>query len=260
MYKRQPNTLTAAEQIISPLFYNKRISNFTNSNPIDITEPFTLSANFNDIVEITSEVDNFRYSYDFTSILIAFTTLHNLAPVDARKLDFKVMQPITVVINSYYPKLWPGAKVIFSQPAQNIANKYYELTHKVNEQKDGIYLTSTFILPKQVIKVDDYANFYQQVKDFPQHSQSLFVYKNSKQIDDDSVVIGSDITSKIKQAQNLLEKSQFSKAIIIIKEIIMAEENNAQAQYLLGLALGFTGDDIQSEQAFARAEQLGYQL
>ena len=40
----------------------------------------------------------------------------------------------------------------------------------------------------------------------------------------------------------------------------MAEENNAQAQYLLGLALGFTGDDIQSEQAFARAEQLGYQL
>lgn len=255
-----PNTLTAAEQIISPLFYNKRISNFKNSNPIDITEPFTLSANFNDIVEITSQVDNFRYSYDFTSILIAFTALHNLAPVDARKLDFKVMQPITVVVNSFYPKLWPNAKVVFSQPAQNIENKYFELTHKVNKKKDGIYLTSTFILPKQVIKVEDYADFHQQVKDFTQHSQSLFVYQNAKGAGENTTVNGSDITSKIQQTKKLLENSQFSEALIIIKEVIAIAENNAQAQYLFGLALGFTGDDIQSEQAFERAEELGYQL
>ena len=255
-----PNALAAAEQIISPLLFNKRISDFENSDPLDITTPFTLSANFNDIVEVTDEIDNFSYSYDFSAILNVFTSLNNLAPVASRKFDFSIVQPITVVINSYYPQVWSGAEVGFSQPAKNIENDYFQLTHQVNEKSDGIYLTSTFVLPKQDISVENYADFYQQVHDFAGHSQSLFVYQKPKHTNGDVVAAASDTAGKIQQTKSLLEKSQFGEALVAIQEVIASDDNNGEAQYLLGLALGFTGDDINSELAFERAEQLGYQF
>ena len=189
------------KQIISPLLFNKRISDFENSDPLDIAKPFTMSANFNDVVEITPEIDNFSYSYDFSAILSVFTSLNNLAPVASRQFDFSILQPITVVINSYYPQIWSGAKVGFSQPAKNIENKFFELTHKVAEKSDGVYLTSTFVLPKQVIKVEDYADFYQQVNDFSGHSQSLFVYQKPSKLSVDNIAVGSDTAGKIQQTK-----------------------------------------------------------
>jgi hypothetical protein len=255
-----PNALSAAEQIISPLLFNKRISDFENSDPLDIAKPFTMSANFNDVVEITPEIDNFSYSYDFSAILSVFTSLNNLAPVASRQFDFSILQPITVVINSYYPQIWSGAKVGFSQPAKNIENKFFELTHKVDEKSDGVYLTSTFVLPKQVIKVEDYADFYQQVNDFSGHSQSLFVYQKPSKLSVDNIAVGSDTAGKIQQTKSLLESSQFDEALVAIQEVIASDDSNGEAQYLLGLALGFTGDDANSELAFERAEQLGYQF
>ena len=255
-----PNALSAAEQIISPLLFNKRISDFENSDPLDIAKPFTISANFNDVVEITPEIDNFSYSYDFSAILSVFTSLNNLAPVASRQFDFSILQPITVVINSYYPQIWSGAKVGFSQPAKNIENKFFELTHKVDEKSDGVYLTSTFVLPKQVIKVEDYADFYQQVNDFSGHSQSLFVYQKPTKLSVGNIAVGSDTAGKIQQTKSLLESSQFDEALVAIQEVIASDDSNGEAQYLLGLALGFTGDDENSELAFERAEQLGYQF
>lgn len=255
-----PNALSATEQIISPLLFNNRISDFENSDPLDITQPFTLSANFNEIAEITSDIDSFRYSYDFSSILSVFTSFSNLAPVASRKFDFTVLQPITVIIKSYYPQPWPNAKVVYSQPAQNIENKFFQLTHQIQEKTDGIYQTSTFILPKQVIKVAEYADLYQQIKDFSINSQSLFIYQKPKQISNEVLANSDSLEGKIEQAKNLLEQSSFTEALIAIQAIIVTDENNPEAQYLLGVALGFSGDDVKSEQAFERAEQLGYQF
>lgn len=255
-----PNALAAAEQIISPLLFNKRISDFTNSDPIDITTPFTLSANFNDIAEITPDIDSFRYSYDFSSILSVFSSLNNLAPVASRKFDFTIFQPITVVINSYYPQPWPKAKIAYSLPAKNIEHEFFSLSHQVQEKSDGLYITSKFVLPKQTISIADYANFYQKVDSFPSHSQSLFIYQKPNKSDLVVTNNSADAKDKIKQAKSLLEQSLFVEALVAIKEVIAADENNAEAQYLLGLAFGFTGDDLQSEQAFERAEQLGYQF
>lgn len=255
-----PNALAAAEQIMSPLLFNKRISKFENSDPIDITQPFTLSASFNEIAEITSDIDSFRYSYDFSAILSVFTSLSNLDPVANRKFDFAILQPITVVINSYYPQPWPDAKVGYSQPAQNIANEYFELTHQVEEKSDGVYLTSRFVLPKQVVKVTQYADFYQQVDEFASHSQSLIIYQKPLQSSGAVSVASTDLIGKIQLSKSLLEKSQFVEALVAIQEVVASDKNNAEAQYLLGLALGFTGEDLQSEQAFERAEQLGYQF
>lgn len=255
-----PNALAAAEQIISPLLYNRRISDFENSNPLDVTKPFTMSANFKDVVELTSDIDNFRYGYDFSSFLSVFTTLSNLSPIASRKLDFSILQPITVVINSYYPLPWPSAELAFRQPAQNIQNEFYSLTHEVSEKADGVYLTSTFVLPKQLIKVSDYAKLYNQVHDFAEHSQSLFIYKKLVAPDQALASNGAETEAKILQAKELLEKSQFSEALMMIQEVVKANEKHAEAQYLLGIAFGFNGNDIKSEQAFSRAEQLGYQF
>ena len=155
-----PNALAAAEQIISPLLFNKRISDYENSDPLDVTQPFTMTANFNEVVEITSDIDNFRYSYDFSSILSVFTSLSNLSPVASRKLDFAIFQPITVVVNSFYPHPWSNSELAYSQPAKNIQNEFFELTHQVNEKADGVYVTSTFVMPKQVVSVEDYSALY----------------------------------------------------------------------------------------------------
>ena len=113
---------------------------------------------------------------------------------------------------------------------------------------------------KQVIKVDDYADFYQQINDFSGHSQSLFVYQKPSKLSVDNITVGSDTAGKIQQTKSLLESSQFDEALVAIQEVIASDDSNGEAQYLLGLALGFTGDDANSELAFERAEQLGYQF
>ena len=254
-----PNALAAAEQIVSPLLFSRRISDFENSDPIDITTPFTLSANFNDIAEITESIDNFRYSYDYSAILSVFTSLSNLAPVAARKFDFVILQPITVVINSFYPHPWSGSTLGYSQPAKNIQNEFFEITHQVQEKTDGMHISSTFVSPKQVIKVADYANFYQQVSELPTHSQSLFVFLKPSPSAPNPEDNNATISSKIQHAKHLLEQAQFAKALKVIEEVVAEDNNNGEAQYLLGLSLGFAGKNEQSEQAFERAEQLGYQ-
>ena len=254
-----PNALSAAEQILSPLLFSRRISDFENSDPIDITTPFTLSANFNDIAELTAEIDNFRYSYDYSALLNVFTTLSNLAPVATRKFDFVILQPITVVINSFYPHPWSGSTLGYSQPAKNVENDFFEITHQVQEKSDGMYISSTFVLPKQVIKVGDYARFYQQVSELPTHSQSLFVFlkpsKSTPKVD----INDATTTNKIALAKHLLEQSEFAQALEVIGEVVALDETNGEAQYLLGISLGFAGNNEQSEKAFERAEQLGYQ-
>ena len=254
-----PNALSAAEQILSPLLFSRRINDFENSDPIDITTPFTLSANFNDIAELTAEIDNFRYSYDYSALLNVFTTLSNLAPVATRKFDFVILQPITVVINSFYPHPWSGSTLGYSQPAKNVENDFFEITHQVQEKSDGMYISSTFVLPKQVIKVGDYARFYQQVSELPTHSQSLFVFlkpsKSTPKVD----INDATTTNKIALAKHLLEQSEFAQALEVIGEVVALDETNGEAQYLLGISLGFAGNNEQSEKAFERAEQLGYQ-
>ena len=98
-----------------------------------------------------------------------------------------------------------------------------------------------------------------QVHDLPTHTQSLFIFqKGAKK---NAVASNGDASElKIQQTKDLLEKSQFAKALSTIQAVVAEDESHAEAQYLLGLALGFNGDDIQSEQAFERAEQLGYQF
>ena len=122
-----------------------------------------------------------------------------------------------------------------------------------------MYISSTFVLPKQVIKVGDYARFYQQVSELPTHSQSLFVFlkpsKSTPKVD----INDATTTNKIALAKHLLEQSEFAQALEVIGEVVALDETNGEAQYLLGISLGFAGNNEQSEKAFERAEQLGYQ-
>lgn len=255
-----PNKLSAAEQILSPFVFSNRINEFSNSDPIDITKPFTIQADFKSLAELTNEIDNFRYGYDFSAILSVFTALNNLPPVSARKQDFNIMQPITVIVKSTYKQPWQGSELIFSKPAENIQNEFFSLMHDVAIVDNQVVVTSTFVLPKQLIKLSKYEEFYQQVDDFSEQSQSLFIYQKPSNALARAVKDVSSVDSKLAQAKQFLEQSKFGAALDKAKEVIALDENHAEAQYILGLAYGFNGDDSLSEKAFSRAEQLGYQF
>lgn len=96
--------------------------------------------------------------------------------------------------------------------------------------------------------------------------------RQNKQVSNASIFKNSQITimevssnrqsfdKLIKSARILLENAEIEKALTIIKTIVKQDENNAEAQYLLGITYGFKGQYKLSDEAFHKAELLGYKL
>ncbi len=255
-----PEKITAIEQIFSPLVFNNRVSDYKMSSPSDIAIPFTLSATFSSLLELTDEIDNFRYAFDYSSLLKVFTSLSNLPPISTRQQAFDITLPMKVIIEMRYHQPWQGAKIALSEPAKDIQNEFFEISHQVIPAEERAETISTFTLHKQTVSVANYPVLFKHVEQFSQNSQSLLVYQKHSKEDSKTAKGEISVAEKLLQAKALLESAKFDEALVVAKEITTADVKNAEGFYLLGLAYGFNGDDTLSEQAFFKAEQLGYKL
>lgn len=254
-----PEKLTAIEQIFSPLVFNNRVASYETSNPANVKTPFTLSARFENIVQITSAIDSFTYSYDHSAFLKVFTTMTNLPLTSVRKHNFDITLPMSIKVTNHYPAPWQHNEIIVSRPANDSQNAYFETTYQVETTEKLIKTSSNFVMDKQVVAIDRYADFFKTIENFANNAQSQFVFKKAL-LHEPIASDANSIDEKIAQAKALLDTANFEDALEIAKEITSLDAKNAEAYYLLGLAYGFNGQDSLSEQAFTQAEQLGYQL
>lgn len=257
-YQYTPEKLVLVEQLLSPFVHENRVSTYTATDPQDITLPFEISGNFNNLLSIGDDISRFHYSLADVQILKVFTGLMSLEPVADRQQSFYIQVPLTVNVESHYPKPWNNAELAHKESSKNFQNQFFESSHSFEEREDSVVSKVTFVLYAQTISVDDYSDFYAAIDDFKQQDASLVVF--DKQLA--TPVSSSDVSveEQIASARNLLDMAEFEQALTYIQGIAALHENNGEVQFLLGIAYGFSGDDDASAVALERAEELGYEF
>lgn len=255
-----PEKLTAAEAVFSPFVYQHRLTDFEMTNALDVSQAFSLSAATGVVFTLTNDIENFTFSNDASAILQVFTHLSSLEAINNRQQDFYIPQSMQIkLIGNFYPP-WQDAELVSSKPANNIENKFFTLTHEVEQRADKITSTSVFTLAKQTVKIADYASFYTSIQQLKKHASNAFVYKKPVIVSKEELPHEQSLEQRLKIVQSLLENAEIEKALTLVKSIVSQNEKNAQAQYLLGLAYGFKGQYELSEQALSKAQLLGYEL
>lgn len=255
-----PEKLTAIEQILSPFVYENRVSDYQTTDPVDISVPFVINGQFNKLLTLEDGIETFRYSFDYIKVLNVFTSLSQLTPIANRHQDFEIQIPITVEVESLYRKPWQGAKLSHTDMASNIQNKYFEITHQMEEREDMVISRAKFVLYKQVVAASDYADFFAKIESLKKDNQSLFVYQRVGVESESDGEEENDVESQIAKTKTLLDEAKFEEALSKLEKLAKTHAKNAEIHYLLGLSYGFNGNDSLSEQSFKRAEELGYKF
>lgn len=255
-----PEKLTAAENLFSPFVYQHRLTDFDMTNALDVSQAFSLSAATDVVFTLTDDIQNFTFSNDASAILQVFTHLSSLEAISNRQQDFYIPQSMQIkLVGNFYPP-WQGAELVSSTPANNIENKFFTLTHEMEKRSDKIISTSVFTLAKQIVKLEDYAGFYDAIQQLKKHASNAFIYKKTQIASKEISQNGQSLEQRITTVRTLLENAEIEKALTLVKTIVKQDENNAEAQYLLGLAYGFKGQYELSNEALYKAESLGYEL
>lgn len=255
-----PEKLTAVEGLFSPFAYQHRLTDFEMTNALDISQAFSLSAATDVVYTLTDDINNFTFSNDASAILQVFTHLSNLEAISNRQQDFYIPQSMQIKLIGNFYSPWQGAELVNSTPANNIENPFFSLTHDVEKQSDKIISTSTFTLAKQIVKLEDYAAFYEAIQQLKKHASNAFIYKKPQIPNQVIAPNNQSVEQRIKVVRSLLENAEIEKALTLVQSIVNEDEKNAEAHYLLGLAYGFKGQYERSTEALHKAESLGYEL
>ena len=256
-YQYSPEKLVVVEQLLSPFAHENRVSSFEASDPADVATPFVISGEFDNLLTLNDEIDNFHYTMSYGQILKVFTGFSALEPPASRQQGMYIQVPITVNIESVYPTPWAEAKLAYQELAKNFQNPFFEVTHSAEANDDKVIAKTTFVLFAQTISAQDYPEFYAAIDAFQKQSESLFVFE--KQLAKPSVDEDLSLEDKIAHSRVMLDNAEFDHALEYIKALAVAHQDNGEVQFLLGIVQGFNGNDEASESAFKRAEELGYQ-
>lgn len=256
-YQYSPEKLMVIEQLLSPFAHDNRVSSYVASDPADISTPFVVSGEFNNLLTLGDEIVNFHYSMGYSQILKVFTGFSTMEPPASRQQGLHIQVPITVNIESVYPSPWDKARLVNQNMARNFQNPYFEVTHTAEANDDKVIAKTTFVLFAQTISAEDYPDFYAAIDGFQKQSESMFVFE--KILAKPSVNDDVSLEDKIARSRAMLDNAEFEHALEYITALAAGHQDNGEVQYLLGIVQGFNGNDEASDSAFKRAEALGYQ-
>ena len=256
-YQFSPEKRAVAEQILAPFVHENRLTSYTATDPADIATPFVLRGEFNNLLEVTEDIERFHFTFQNAQILKVFTGFASMQPPAERHQSLFIQIPITVNVTSTYPAPWADAKLTYKGQAKNYQNPFFEITHSADMSDSEVVSKSTFVLNAQTISVSEYAELYHAVDEFQKDSESLYVFERTG-----SAIQKTEpqsLPEQIAHGRSLLDNGRFDEALSYIEGLAGDHADNGEVQFLLGIAQGFQGNDELSESAFKRAEALGYQ-
>ncbi len=190
-----------------------------------------------------------------------FADLRNLDKPENRKQNF-VLNP-GYSINSAITFTPPDThyKLQLKVQGQNSENAYFSLGQSGTEIKQGFQIKQTLVMKPVNISVKNYVDYYQHIQelmDTPDWNLS-YVYDSF-----DAELAAVKKSGKSTQEQQLalvrlhIKNGQYSTALKIAEETIIAAPASGEAYYLLGLAQGYNDLLSESDKSFHKAEILGY--
>lgn len=257
-YKYSPEKRIVTEQLTSVFVHDNRFTSYEFSDPSDTATPFTIDAEFDDLITVDESIETFHYSMNYASIIHVFTSLSSLEPPKDRTQSLYLDIPITVNLDVVFPSPWEAAKLSYEGIAKNYQNPFFEMVHEATTSDEIVTSHAKFVLYSQTVEVSDYANFYEAIIGFQEENESIFVFEKQALANKSQGELS--LEEKILQARDLLDNAEFESAQEYLITLAESVPDNGEVQFLLGIAHGFSGNDDKSSAAFERAQSLGYEF
>lgn len=156
-----------------------------------------------------------------------------------------------------------GYESLIIEELESVDSPFFRLNASV--QGDGAGLSMEGIFPEIRVPANSLAAFSQQIEDVYNRNdwRILLVHSSNEhqlaELNKIKQTEGEDsLGFHLAQAKQQLDQGKFSEALVSAKAAVTADQNSAEAWYLLGTAEGMNGDYDASDDAYKKAESLGY--
>ncbi|MGD8932774.1 MAG: tetratricopeptide repeat protein [Chromatiales bacterium] len=263
--------LTLRSEIIASfnrIFYKGEATDVTITPNIHSSEPFIATAllQFSDDIWTEANQKTLLYAGNLSTLLQLFTDLPQLTaaedPIDEFRFNYDYRLKMTFSLSSPSDSYLP--LIIDGDDQAN--SRYFSYARKIESGVDAVNVHLEFILHNPAVKAADYAGFRKALLDLQQRSLWQVVYtrdnrhQRTLELQRQVVQGGPDkVEGLLELVRHHLMLANFDQAREFANQAVIDYPNNAEAYYLLGIALGFLDDYPASESALSKADLLGYQ-
>lgn len=253
------------KEMLRPLYPQTTLSSASHHKVADSKETYVLSAVF-------ISKDGWKGApspFNVGSGIAQFTNLvYSLASIEEpgkRTQPLQTPKPFELSLVITIPQPADKYAPLVVTKGSDYTSKYFDIKQSSRiDDNNGFVIEALFTSKEVVIPLDEYENFYRATRNLQEMPNWLVSYQYDEKsselskltLETDSV----DVGEILKRAEIFLSNGKFSEALILADKAATLEASNAKAHYLKGVALGYQQQFDESNQAFAKAMELGYEL
>ncbi len=228
-------------------------------NAEDIWKPVKILAKFK-FKELDDE--QITRAANFNQLNYLFGSGGNLPLPENRKLNFfdDTSYRLYMTVNFLAGK--NSLPVVHSQ-GEEIRLPWFRLLQEGMEIENGYRVEMEFYKPKLNLSVSDYKKYYEDINRLGSNESWTvgFELKDGYSVDlaETRIKFGEEsVEYQIALAEHNIERGDFENALAPAEQAVILNAKNGKAWYVLAVARGFNSQIDESQQAFAKARELGY--
>lgn len=251
---------------IESVFEGSKVDSLTLSDMNDPEVPFRAQASVR-VREFDLMSEAFvGFSGSILSVLNGFSGgLIDLPEPDERQYDYMTRKATTVGITLNIVEPNERFYLQTSKAPRSLKGNGFILESNLSSNGPKATVSMSLTMPDVRIAREEYRDFYQTAKEAEQVSSWLVAYVEDPyrakeyQLQQKLQASEDDLGSRLTLVRHHIDLGDFDKAGELARQAAEDAPDNGEAQYLLGLVLGFLDDFEGSDDAFKKAEALGYQ-
>lgn len=211
----------------------------------------------------SSHREEYLCAGDMSTILGLFSHLMGL-PQEDRQFDFESGVPSQFFLVTECPAPGDDYRPRMLTGNANIQNDAFVYQRKVSEAPGRVTIDQRFTLFGKTIPAKAYRRFTRDVRSAITQSSWRYLYQQDAEYGATLALQKklqrneADFASRIELARKLMAEADYAGARAMVEQVLVKQPKNGEAQYVLGLVLGFMDEFDASDAALKKASNLGY--
>lgn len=253
------------KEMLSPIYPKANLIKTSYEKIQELKDTYKLSATFvaKDAWKGSPEPLNINLGISqFVGLASNFTSIDEPSK---RTQPFQTSLPFEIQLSAKIPHPGGNYAPITINTSPDYESDYFSLKQSGLVSEEGDYLIQASLRSNEmIIPVADYENYYRATRNIIGLPQWFISY----QIDETALKLSkisssaesTDLEEIIANAEVYLNSGEFDDALKLADKAIQIDSENAKAHYLRGVALGYQQMFDESNLAFSKALELGYEL
>lgn len=226
--------------------------------PLEMSGEFVFEGNWSE-----TKRENFVCDGSVDTVLGLFSHLTRL-PDQTRKYDFESGLPSRFHLTVECPAPGPDYRPQPLAGDLHLQQDGFSFDRKIVEEAGIARIEQDFLLRGKVVPAAGYPQFRRDIVSVLEQSHWRYVYRHDESFAAEMALQrrlrdnANDHLAGLALVREMLAQARYEAAREVIERVVEQVPDNGEAQYLLGLVLGFQDEFDASDAALERAAALGY--